>query len=77
MALELAENGELFEFVSATGPFSEPVARYYFQKLIKALAHCHSVGFAHRDLKPENLFMDGRFNLKLADFGFARLMQGD
>jgi serine/threonine-protein kinase GIN4 len=45
--------------------------------LISALAHCHSAGYAHRDLKPENLFMDKRFNLKLADFGFARMMEGD
>ena len=30
MALELAENGELFEYVSTTGPFSERVARFYF-----------------------------------------------
>ena len=30
LALELATGGELFDFMSQTGTFSEPVARYYF-----------------------------------------------
>jgi len=31
IALEIAEKGELFDFVANTGLFSEPVARYYFK----------------------------------------------
>lgn len=31
IALELAEGGELFDFVANTGRFSEAVARYYFK----------------------------------------------
>ena len=30
MAIELAEGGELFDYVSSTGPFSEDVSRYFF-----------------------------------------------
>jgi len=36
----------------------------------------HGQGYCHRDLKPENLFFDDQFNLKLADFGFATVLQG-
>ena len=74
--LELATNGEIFEYLSNTGRFSEPVTRYYFKQLIGAQDQCHSKGFAHRDLKPENLLLDDQFNLKLADFGFATLLAG-
>ena len=36
IVMELAEKGELFDFISDTGKFSEETARYYFKKLIKA-----------------------------------------
>jgi len=71
IAMEYAENGELFDYVAQTGKFSEPEARFYFHQLIGALEYMHSEGYAHRDIKPENLLLDGEFNLKIADFGFA------
>ncbi len=44
-----------------------------------ALAAAHSVGVLHKDLKPSNLLVqlgaDGRPQVKLADFGSARLLQ--
>ena len=43
--------------------------------MINAIEYCHSNGWAHRDLKPENLLFDENFQLKLADFGFAKLMK--
>lgn len=33
LALELANGGELFDFIAQTGKFSEKVARYYFHQL--------------------------------------------
>lgn len=71
VVLELATGGELFDFLSFTGPFEEAIARTYFQQLMAGIAHCHSKGIAHRDIKPENLLISGDFLLKLADFGFA------
>lgn len=75
-AIQLAENGEIFEYLANTGRFSEPVARYYFKQLIEALEYCHNQGYAHRDLKPENILLDKNFNLLLADFGFATILSG-
>jgi serine/threonine protein kinase len=34
------------------------------------------MGFAHRDLKPENILLSREFVLKVADFGFATIMEG-
>lgn len=74
--LEYAGGGELFEFVSQTGKFSEEVTRTYFSQVLDGLEYLHSQGIAHRDMKPENVLFDSEFNLKLADFGFAAALAG-
>lgn len=74
MVLELATSGELFEYLSFTGNFDDPLARTYFQQMVDGLVACHSNGIAHRDLKPENLLLDSQFSLKVADFGLASVV---
>jgi serine/threonine protein kinase len=71
LTLELANGGELFDFIAQTGSFSEPVARYYFHQMIDAFEYLHSRGISHRDMKPDNIMLDEEFNLKIADFGFS------
>lgn len=75
VVLELASGGELFEYLSFTGAFEEPIARSYFHQLMEGLHAAHSKRIVHRDLKPENLLMDSKFQLKIADFGFAHTMK--
>ena len=71
LVYEKAEGGELMDYLLITGAFSEPLARHYFKQLMQGLDYCHANGVAHRDLKPDNLLLDGDFNLKIADFGYA------
>lgn len=40
-------------------------------QLADALAFLHAKGVAHRDIKPENIFLVGRVDTKLGDFGLA------
>ncbi len=71
--LDLASNGELMLVLVHTGALPEKVARAYFVQLASAIATCHRTGVYHRDLKPENVLLDSHFQIKLADFGMAKL----
>mmetsp|Transcript_16331 Transcript_16331/g.16969 ORF Transcript_16331/g.16969 Transcript_16331/m.16969 type:complete len:467 (+) Transcript_16331:14-1414(+) len=75
LGVELAENAELFDFIADPGlGFKETMARALFKQLMGGLNAMHNLKVAHRDLKTENLFLDGNFNLKVGDFGFAKFM---
>jgi cyclin-dependent kinase-like len=51
------------------------LVRHYIFQLCQAIHWCHSNEVVHRDIKPENLLIDvAHRQLKLCDFGFARLL---
>lgn len=74
LVLELLTGGDLFDKLDQAKRFEEPQARTYFQQLVYGLQYLHANDIAHRDLKPENLLLDAQGNLKIADFGFSRLL---
>ncbi|XP_073056398.1 cyclin-dependent kinase D-3-like [Primulina eburnea] len=45
----------------------------YIQMTLKGLTFCHKKWVLHRDMKPNNLLIGSRGQLKLADFGLARV----
>ncbi|NXX56700.1 TSSK3 kinase, partial [Scopus umbretta] len=76
LVMELAEDGDIFDYVLHNGPLPEPHARALFRQLVEAIQYCHNCGVAHRDLKCENALLQGH-TLKLTDFGFAKLLPRD
>ncbi|KAM6239883.1 testis-specific serine/threonine-protein kinase 3 [Porphyrio hochstetteri] len=73
LVMELAEDGDIFDYVLREGPLPEAHAKELFCQLVEAIRYCHSCGVAHRDLKCENTLLQGH-TLKLTDFGFAKLL---
>eukprot|EP00912_Choanoflagellata_sp_UC4_P001631 UC4_evm4s1043 len=71
IVMELAKGGDLLDFINKKKCNSAEICKFLFRQLVSAVACCHSKNIAHRDLKCENILLDGRGNIKLADFGFA------
>ncbi|KAI5806454.1 meiosis-specific serine/threonine-protein kinase mek1, partial [Peziza echinospora] len=78
---ELITGGDLWSYVQAKDRLAETDALPIMWQVVEALIYLHGEGIAHRDLKPENILLasthPGRTRVVLADFGTARMVNGD
>jgi len=72
-AMELVHGTNLEDELQAGRRFNWRETVHLGIKLARALKHAHDHGVIHRDLKPANLLLTADGDLKLADFGIARL----
>ena len=73
IAMEFVEGRDLSQILAATPNLPEPVILRVMHQLLDALAYAHSQGVWHRDIKPANLIITSAGELKVTDFGIARI----
>ncbi len=47
---------------------------YFLYQILRGLKYIHSANVLHRDLKPSNLLLNTTCDLRICDFGLARLV---
>lgn len=71
----------LANIIQQTGPLSISRALPIFIQACYALAHAHELGVIHRDIKPSNIMVleksPGDFDVRVVDFGIAKLVNTD
>ncbi len=74
LVLEYSEGQTLEQRVKSGGPLSPAEAVRIFDQALRAVEHVHAAGVVHRDLKPGNIFLTRAGQVKLMDFGVAKIM---
>ncbi len=75
LVLEYVEGETLEKRLRRYGALAVPEAVRLFEQTLCGVEHMHQMGVVHRDLKPSNIFITHEGEVKLMDFGIARLME--
>nr|WP_316643614.1 serine/threonine-protein kinase [uncultured Roseateles sp.] len=73
IAMEFVEGKNLDQVLAATPQLPEGQARRIMEQVLDALECAHKAGVWHRDIKPANLLLTASGQVKLTDFGIARI----
>lgn len=75
IAMEYLEGGTLRDLMQSRGALSLPEALDIAGQVLSALGHAHSRKVVHRDVKPDNIHILPGGQVKLTDFGIARMTE--
>jgi serine/threonine protein kinase len=74
IAMEFIHGETLAEVLSRSGPLQPRRALRLLRQVVLALEYAHSHGVVHRDIKPSNIMVEPGDQVKVMDFGVAKLL---
>lgn len=75
IVMEYLEGDDLKALMKSGKRFTNEELRKWWNQIADALNYTHAEGIVHRDIKPSNIFLDKKGNIKLLDFGIAKIKE--
>ena len=73
ICMEYVSGEQLQAYMAARSHIDVQPSVKIIEKVLKALGYAHAQGIVHRDIKPSNIMLLDGGDVKVADFGIARL----
>ena len=77
LVMEFIQGDDLKQHLERGAHFTARASIKMVYDLLMALDHAHRQNVVHRDVKPANILIEANGNIKLADFGVARIQEPD
>ena len=77
IAMEMLRGKDLRQLLAMGWKPTPTQAALIVRRVADALSYAHHKGVIHRDIKPANIFMVGRTQPRVLDFGIARIRQAE
>ena len=74
LVMEYVEGSTLAQRIHNEGRLSLGTAVWVFEQALIGVERAHRMGIVHRDLKPSNIFITNTHEIKLMDFGVAKIL---
>ncbi|MEA2041985.1 MAG: serine/threonine-protein kinase, partial [Bacteroidota bacterium] len=74
IVMEFLKGETLGDFIKQSKGLSLNIVYDMSLKILKAFDYAHSRSLVHRDVKPSNIFVEEDKNIKIMDFGIAKLL---
>ena len=78
IVMEYVDGMTLREYLNQRGgKLTNRETVHFISQILKALEHAHANGVVHRDIKPQNIMLLDNGQLRMMDFGIARISRAE
>ena len=78
IVMEYVDGMTLREYLNERGgKLTSRETVHFISQILKALEHAHANGIVHRDIKPQNIMLLDNGQLRMMDFGIARISRAE